>query len=161
MNPTAQLAPAHISWLNAPTAWPGLLGIPADRFRTYCPSGEYYRMLNAWELITARDSMNWVTVRLIMRIVLGVAAAAAAAGLEQCSWKPGWARAGLAREARLGRGSLPRPARLHRRTSPSPAWPVRSALQARRVGASARPYGARRPGLVRRACCGARHPLPS
>ena len=162
MNPTAQLVPAHISWLNAPTAWPGLPGISADRFRTYCPCGEYYRMLNAWELSTARDSMNWVTVRLIMRIAQGVAAAARAAELEQCSWKPAWARAGLARAARLSRGSLPRArAQLHRRTSPSSAWPVRCVPQARRVVASAQALRHRRPGLVRRACCGARHPLPS
>jgi hypothetical protein len=44
------------------------------------------------ELVTARDSMKWVTVRLIMRIAHGVAAAAAAAGLEQFSWWPGRAR---------------------------------------------------------------------
>src|SRR5262245_25019426 len=57
---------------------------------------------------TARESMNWVTVRLIMRIAHGVAAAATAVGLKQFSWRPGGARAGLAREARLGQGLLPR-----------------------------------------------------
>jgi hypothetical protein len=84
--------------MRAPSRWVGVIrpGL-TDRCRVF----------SAWELITARDSIKWVTVRLIMRIAHGVAAAAAAAGLEQFSRRPGRARAGLARAARPGRGLLP------------------------------------------------------
>lgn len=105
----------------------------------------------AW---TARDRMNWVTVRLIMTIAHGVAAAAAEDGMVQFSRRTGSARAGLVREARLGRGLLPGCAQLHRRIAPAPAWPVRCVPQARRVGNSALAQrhpraGARAPRLLR------------
>ena len=53
----------------------------------------------------ARGSMDWLTVRLIMRIA-DIVAAAAIAGRGQFFSRPSRARAELANEVRLGLGSL-------------------------------------------------------
>ncbi len=72
--------------------------------------------------------MNWLTVRLIMRIADIVVAATTIAGRRQFFSRPGLAPAELANEVRLGQGFFDRGrAQLYQRTGSSAARSARSA----------------------------------
>jgi len=71
--------------------------------------------------------MNWLTVRLIMRIVTIATAAAPVANGGRFLSRRGWTAAGDASEFRPARAHHPRRARPQQRTSFSSACPARSA----------------------------------